>query len=565
MRSSSLTQDTPIAPEKLQVARDYARAQLTKGAAAAAILGEVQKAYPSLTAQDLFPVTQKDNSIKMRDIGRSLMQGVTLENADEGAGVVAMARKDPMTVLRMLAGAASPSGMAAGMAGMTPEGASAYVASRDAVRSNDQQFQQQHGVVDFLARLAGAAVPTAASLMIPGMQPVAGETGLNLLRAGVQGAGMGALQGEGASVASSPEDILWDTAKGAGFGAGASLAGSAIGQGVAARMANKTGQTASQSLQNEATSVLPQVGERSLDHGGTIDPAVIARRQERLAPNTTVVADLSPSAQALLADIGADRVTATKALQEAAGRTRVLNKTYADVGKWYDGLLGHKVPLTNDVRIALSDAAKAVGRNKQLSLADVDIRTIAKQAVGDADAGDLHRIRSVLLRNARTAEKSNPGLARQLNDVADRLTTAIEPIAPNIRQIDAEYAFMGERAEAARATHDIIKSSLDRYAKQRIWNPPALKGDVTMVPTSGTRAGVTILKKGADALTGNSMEARAKAVYGFLLNPATTDETLARTQLLQILGQTLKGRAMPGVGMASGLAGSAVNDLRTQP
>ena len=198
---------TTLSPQDIAQLQVWVRTNSRNGVPPSVIAAELQRGY-GVKLGDVMRVT-------MRDVGRSAAQGLTLEHADELAG---NAR-----------GAADPD---------------AGIRARDEVRRNDALFAEAHPVANIAARAGGAMVPGLLAALIPGLQPVAGEIGLNTLRGAGAGILQGAAAGEGASekpLAESGEDALMGGAVGGAVGGVFGNVASRVGKAGAARAALRAG------------------------------------------------------------------------------------------------------------------------------------------------------------------------------------------------------------------------------------------------------------------------------------------------------------------------------------
>ncbi len=381
-----------------------------------------------------------------------------------------------------------------------------YTTARDQVRTNDAEANAANPKRMLLDRMLGGAVPAmVASKMLPFLAPVAGAGMMaNGARAATMAGGMGAVEGMGNSTATDMGGLAKDAAIGGGVSAVTGGVLGAAGSKIASRGLPKGNAGA---VANEAATQLPT------------DPVALKAslaRQNTLAPGTVVLADVSPEMQSLVRGVGADPKTAILARDAAQSRLNTLLDARKAVGQGYDVLKGQMAPVDPD----LLSAVVASGR-----------KSILKGAPKEVDLSAVHDLRSQLLAEARVTK--NAVVAKGKRDVADQLTAWLTKNEPTVAQLDADYAFLTDRAKAAKATFVAVKNSSKNYATARTYDAtPATAG--ASVPMTLRGVPGTIVQKVGSALGTNRAE-RAKAVASLLLSPSRTDEGLSQLTSLHDL------------------------------
>lgn len=422
------------------------------------------------------------------DVLRGLSQGITLSHADELRGAVAKLR------------------------------GGSYTAARDAVRQQEQAYVEAgHGAMNMALNAVGGIVPGIVSAPLAGISK--GATLMNTLRGGAVGLGTGAIAGEGNSQAQDASGLARDTGFGALVGAGFGLGGGLVGSAIA----NKgMGTSAERAVQNEVGGMIPE------------DPSqlhLIIGRQEELAPGTAVIADL-PNMQKFVRGIGADQPTAMKAAADAARRIDRIKTALNAVGDHYTPLRDITVPADDQIKAAL----ELVGRRNDVLKGD------------QVNLGDLHDLRKILLRTARNSKE--PQIQFDNRTAAQALTDWMSQpnLAPWIKGVDADYAFLTNRLEAAKQTQKTLLNSHTNYSAQRAAgrNPDELSMGASL-PVSRGLTGTVVQK-----FFKPNPAARARAIAQLLLQPA--DQTklgslvATRTALLHSQSMPLLNLGAQAVG-----------------
>ena len=282
MASSNTTIVRPDSA-KLKALGDWALAEIKSGSSPIVVADAVTAKYPGVSMHDIFPKGDLGKRPKsLTDMARSVLQGLTMGSADEGAGAIgAMTGGDYSTV-------------------------------RDAFRADDARFQQQHAGTDAALRMTGAAIPAAAMAMIPGMQPQAGAFLANAARGAIGGGVLGAATGAGESTAPTMGGVAGDAAKSGAIGA---VTGGVVGGAISPRAPAAT-------LTETATAGAAfRPGDVSLVNRAPVDMKSVVRSRAELLPDVVVPADADPTIQqTLLGVIGADAKIASRARSEAMRR-----------------------------------------------------------------------------------------------------------------------------------------------------------------------------------------------------------------------------------------------------
>jgi hypothetical protein len=400
-----------------------------------------------------------------------------------------------------------------------------YTTARDQVRTNDAEARAANPWTMGVTSGIGGMAPAALASMIPGLAPVAGATLGNAGRGAVMGAGMGAIAGEGNSTAQSMGGMAGDAAIGAGIGgvlggAGGGLASKLAGGGLPRGNAG--------TVATEASTLIP------------LDPKLAVTtlsRQETLAPGTVVLADASPEMQAIVRGIGADPKIATQARQASAERLQAILTARKAVGKNYDVLKGRVEPVDPQLIAGLV----AGGR-----------RNVLTKGQKDVDLGVIHEIRGELLSKARSIRDA--AQSAKVKDAAGMLTQWLVGKEPAVSQLDADYAFLTARSQAAKETMKAITSSLKNHAAGRVYDVEPSSVGATIPHTMRGVPGsvIQVVKKAV----GVDKAARARAVAELLLTPQR--DATAFDRLVQLRGLVLSPPAATGLRAAStGLAGVA--------
>jgi len=197
---------------------------------------------------------------------RGIEQGAALGLADEGAAAADYLISKLPGVRNVAEKANSAAG---GHPGLSPidNPDLTYQQRRDEYRAQHKQAQEEHPVLYNGGQIAGALISSA---FLPAPASVAGRIGL--------GTTQGAVSGFGHSEADNAKDLLTDSAKGAGIGAGASV----LGEGI-----NKTLDTAGDAIVK--TAVRKQLAPALIKHATNVTnrleqaKAALASAEESLA------------------------------------------------------------------------------------------------------------------------------------------------------------------------------------------------------------------------------------------------------------------------------------------
>lgn len=435
------------------------------------------------------------------DFARAGAQGLTLNHADEITGLLAK-----------LAGGN-------------------YEQTRDQSRFNDDQSRAANPWTMGATSAAGASLPAVVASLIPGLQPVASEMWANAGRGALVGAGMGAVGGEGASTSTTMGGMATDAALGGMMGGAVGGVAGGVGSKIMDMIAGKATKGA---VANVTAASGSQVPANALDVG------TIVTRQNALAPGTVVVADIAPGLRKTAADvIAADPKTAMMARDAAQARLRQLSAARRAVGTAYD--VTGRVPVDPTIAQAMDAAGAKIGAKAKT----IDIQDViqARQNIGK--------------------QVGNPLTRFQKGQAYDGLTAWLEQHIPNIREVDANYAFLTDRHKAASQTLTALARSSASGASRTARGSEAVgvgRGAPLILPTSGPGATITTVVKA----TTPSQAARARAAADLLLNPERTQDALrsiymARQNLLAGAEQR------PGLGALSAILGGAVTPQVTRP
>lgn len=534
MASSNTTIVRPDSA-KLKALGDWALAEIKSGSSPVVVADAVTAKYPGVSMHDIFPKGDLGKRPKsLTDMARSVLQGLTMGSADEGAGAIgAMTGGDYSTV-------------------------------RDAFRADDARFQQQHAGTDAALRMTGAAIPAAAMMMIPGMQPQAGAFLANTARGAVGGGVLGAATGAGESTAPTMGGVVRDAAK---SGAVGTVVGGVMGGTVPALMAKARGTpSAAVTAVEDATAALaPRPGDVSTVHGGPIDLKSVMQKRAAIVPSAVVPADADPGIQTLLGTIGADPKIAATARSQAMQRVVTIGKEAQQVGKAYDPLRKQFAPVDGQLERTIRDAAIATGANKQLGLAQVNPKALQSLKTGElVNLGDLQEMRKVINANARKLESSgaNPTLLSQYRAVADRITDRLRPAMPDIDAVDQQYAILSDWKDAAQSTHDAIQSSIQQFAKRSlVKEAPTIN---VQIPLRMSGVGTAVSQTVKAAVGGGPTPAQqAQALYRMLLTPNTADETANIVSTLQMFGR--QPTRFPAAGLMTQGAAALTGQQMSRP
>lgn len=406
------------------------------------------------------------------DFGRAVSQGLTLGHADELAGLYAK-----------LTG-------------------KSYKEARDAVRNNDTEFQAIHPLLKAITEGVAGAIPGTAASPLAGIQK--GQMLANVARGAATGAGLGAVAGEGNSNAPTMGGVAQSAALSGVAGGVLGAGGSAIASKLAS-MGSPFGNATP--VANEVAAQIPS------DPVAQMTTQAMLARQQQLAPGTVVLGDMSPQMQKFIRVVGADPKTAMLAKDDAATRLNALLAAKKSVGRSYDILQGAKAPADQ----AITDALEQAGR-----------RDLVQN--GQVDLGKLHELRSALV---KVGSRPNSGMrGTELKQSAANITDWLaDPNGGNatwLKQNDADYAFLTERAKAAQQTLKTVANSTADYAANRvIGRTPASLGGSISVPTSPSAVGIVIQK-----LAKPNPVARAQAIRQLLLSPQRDADQLQRLMVV---------------------------------
>jgi hypothetical protein len=239
--------------------------------------------------------------------------------------------------------------------------------------------------------------------------------------------------------------------------------------------------------------------------------------------------------QAIIRGVGADPKIATQARQASAERLQAILTARKAVGKNYDVLKGRAEPVDPQLTAGLV----AGGRRLPKGTKDVDL-------------GVIHTIRGELLSKARSIRDA--AQAAKVKDAAGQLTQWLVGKEPAVSQLDADYAFLTARSQAAKETLKAITSSLKQHAAGRVYDVEPSSVGASIPHTTRGMVG-TVYEIGKRAV-GTDKAARARAVADLLLTPQRDATQLTRLTHLRDL--ILNPPAATGLRAASlGLAGVA--------
>lgn len=426
-----------------------------------------------------------------RDFWRTVGSGVTLGFGDELAGL------------------------------MSKLGGGSYAHARDAAREESAAFRATSPKASIGTELVSGGLPALLTTPVFGPAGWLGRMG----RAGAAAAGVGAVSGAGHSEGETAGDVAKDAGKSAlisaAVGSLLSGAGSVVGAG-ARRVRDAV--DPSRPIIREAATQLPGNAAQTI------------ARQESLAPGTAVLADVSPEMQALTRGVGADARAGVAARTAAEGRTSALRDARRSMGPQYDAL-NRVLPIDDELRSALADAGR---------------KNILKSNATEVEFSAIQRVRSQLRAEARATRNDSVKLDKL--KAADRLTAWMKQHAPEIEQLDADYAFLTDRAKAAGASAREITNSSKNYAASRAYGSEA--GSIGGSLPQGSRGMMDLVA----ALARPNRASRARAVEKLLLTPGDATETALRriqqargamdrppSAILPLLQAQLHGNAVPGL------------------
>jgi hypothetical protein len=456
-----------LSVEQVAAIRGWIRQAVADGHPLSQIDSMLKAKYPKING------SSEVMKMSGQDFARSMGQGLTLGHLDEAAGLVAKLRgKD-------------------------------YTTARDAMRNQDAEAKAANPKMSATVEMLSGAIPGVLSSAIPGMNMEGGAYLANAAKSAAAGAGIGAVAGEGASNAPTAGGVAMDAGKTALLGGGIGALG-----GVAATKLGNTGLPTGPKgkVMQEGAGLLPNMDANQIQE--------IVARQERLAPATTVAADLSPQMQTLARGVGADLKIAMAARAEAEARFRTLNASLKQLGSNYDTMLaGLKGPTDPELIAAVAGTGK---------------KGVIPRGASEVDLTKIQDLRSELLRKARmTNDKS---VAFDLRQSAQPLTDWLQKQVPEIRGLDSDYAFLSQRASVARKTMQIVNNSAANYGTSRAYgSTPGSVG--ASIPLPGGGVG-TVIKTIGKALTSGDRASRARSVYEQFLTPTRDSNTLQ--QILKV-------------------------------
>lgn len=445
-----------LTTEQIAALRSWIRGAVQNGSPMSTINARLNEKYPGVTSDQVMKMSGQD-------FARSMGQGLTLGHLDEAAGLVAKMRGQD------------------------------YTTARDQVRNNDEQAKAANPKMSGTVEMLSGAIPAVLTSAIPGLGQEAGATMMNAAKGAIQAGGISGVNAAGNSTAPTAGGVASDV-----FSLPTAL--SAILGGAGGAVASKI---ADRGLPQGGSGKVSQEGAALLPNKSPDDIRWTVARQEQLAPGTTVAADLSPELQMMSKGVGADRLTVMRETQAADKRLQLLLKARSDMGKQYDALDGQRAPIDPP----LLQAIAATG-----------VKGVVPKNATEVDLGAIQKLRSTIAGKAR--DTNNPALQRDYRQQAGALTDWLQTQWSAVKGVDSDYAFLTERAKAAKRTLDILNRSAASHGVGRAFgvDPGSVGGSLPGVPLPGGGVGVTI-KAVSKVLGATDKASRAKAVAGQFLTP----------------------------------------------